>query len=132
MRLMPLLLALAVTACGEPASNGSADDAAEGDLSLELTWTESRPSLGDNRLRMRVTTPEGAPVEGAQVTVEPWMPAHGHGPPVSPAVTDQGDGLYEAYPVRLHMPGRWTLEVEATAPEGALWGRRTLEWDQEG
>jgi len=65
------------------------------------------PEKGDNRWRIRVTEPTGAPISDATVTVAPFMPEHGHGTSVQAAVAPKGDGRYELFPVNFLMPGRW-------------------------
>ena len=48
----------------------------------------------------------GAPVAGAQVAITGGMPAHGHGLPTQPQVTEElGDGQYRIEGVKLNMVG---------------------------
>jgi hypothetical protein len=59
-----------------------------------------------------VTTPDGAPVEGAQIGWDGGMPQHGHGLPTSPQMTEAlGEGGYLIEGMRFNMPGWWTLTV---------------------
>lgn len=65
---------------------------------------------------IHVETPDGKPVEGAQITVDGGMPQHGHGLPTQPKVTrylGQGDYLVEG--MKFNMPGWWVLSFEVTA-----------------
>ena len=58
---------------------------------------------------LRVETAAGKPVEGARITVDGDMPAHGHGLPTKPKVLSSGDGNYTVYGMKFQMPGRWQL-----------------------
>jgi hypothetical protein len=49
-------------------------------------------------------------VEGAQIEVDGGMPAHDHGLPTAPRVTeDLGGGDYRLDGVRFHMRGLWQM-----------------------
>jgi hypothetical protein len=68
---------------------------------------------------MAVTNAQGAPVEGATITVDGGMPAHGHGLPTAPQVTQAlGNGQYLLEGVRFNMSGAWVLNVTVAAPAG--------------
>lgn len=59
-----------------------------------------------------VRTPDGAPVEGAAVTVDALMPAHGHGMPTRPQVSaGPGPGVYRVEGMKFQMPGYWIVMV---------------------
>lgn len=70
------------------------------------------PELGDNRWMIAVVDQDGAPLEGCTVTLEPRMPAHGHGTNTPAVVTEMGAGQYEVTPVDLFMPGLWVTRVD--------------------
>jgi hypothetical protein len=54
----------------------------------------------------------GAPVVGAQVAIAGGMPAHGHGLPTQPRVTEEiGAGRYRIEGVKLNMVGDWVIEA---------------------
>jgi YtkA-like protein len=62
---------------------------------------------------IRVTTPDGQPIEDATITVEGGMPQHGHGLPTVPQVTKYlGDGQYQVEGMKFHMPGWWVVKFE--------------------
>lgn len=120
---LPILSLLFLPACG-------ADPAADaGDLAIEAQIEPDPPRVGDNLLVLVVRDADGAPVEGASIAVEPFMPAHGHGSTAEPVVTDVGGGTYRAAPVRITMPGEWTITVHAQA--GDRHGERVLVRDVE-
>jgi hypothetical protein len=63
--------------------------------------------------RLHIETPDGKPVEGAQITVDGDMPQHGHGLPTRPRVTrDLGNGDYQVDGLKFHMPGWWIVEFD--------------------
>lgn len=61
-----------------------------------------------------VGTPDGEPIEGATITVDGDMPAHGHGLPTKPQVTVVPGG-YQIEGMKFQMPGRWELYVTISA-----------------
>ncbi|RST83478.1 auxin-binding protein [Aquibium carbonis] len=63
-----------------------------------------------------VTTPDGAPVEDATISVDGGMPQHGHGLPTAPAMTAAlGEGRYRIEGVRFNMGGWWELKLAIAA-----------------
>jgi len=84
---------------------------ASGALSLAVWWSPSPPTVGYDATQLAITTPDGAPVAGATVTVVPWMAAHGHGASVLPTVTETAPGVYVATPVDFYMAGSWQLRT---------------------
>lgn len=59
---------------------------------------------------LHVENASGEPVEGARIEVEGGMPAHDHGLPTAPRVTeDLGGGNYRLDGVRFHMRGLWQM-----------------------
>jgi hypothetical protein len=80
-----------------------------GDYDVTLSPEPDPPVAGDAALSIEATA-DGAPVEGAEVTVDVWMEEMGHGLSDPPVVTEEGDGVYRAtfvYP----MSGVWTVTV---------------------
>lgn len=68
---------------------------------------------------LTLRTPDGKPVEGAEVAVDGGMPQHGHGLPTSPAVAGYlGEGRYKIDGVRFNMSGWWELKFAIKAPPG--------------
>ena len=65
-----------------------------------------------------VKTASGAPVPNATITINGGMPAHGHGLPIRPRVTENlGDGRYKIDGMRFNMAGQWLLNLEITADD---------------
>lgn len=69
---------------------------------------------------VKVTMPDGSPVETAAITIDGGMPQHGHGLPTKPEVTTNlGDGSHLIEGMKFNMPGWWTLTVSIDGPKGA-------------
>lgn len=89
----------------------------DGLYELGFTPEPDPPTSGQALLRVAVAEAGGGPVEGAQLTVIPWMPEHGHGVSQEPVVTELGGGEYEAGWSYV-MPGYWELAVQVHGPAG--------------
>jgi hypothetical protein len=65
---------------------------------------------------LHLETPEGVAIDDAQIGVYGDMPAHRHGLPSKPKVTEnRGGGDYLIEGVKFTMPGRWQLILIITA-----------------
>lgn len=83
-----------------------------GALSVKLVSTDpAAPTNQNNTFDFAVTDAAGGPVDGATITVTPWMPDHAHGSAVRPTVTATGSGTYTAKNVYLAMAGLWRITV---------------------
>jgi hypothetical protein len=61
-------------------------------------------------------TSNGEPVTNAELSIEGAMPAHDHGMPTRPRVTEElGDGSYRLGGIRFHMQGDWEISIEIQA-----------------
>lgn len=76
------------------------------------------PDKGDNQWTLHVAGAGGSPVEGATVTITPFMPAHNHGTNPATVATSVGSiaGDYVSEAFNLFMGGQWELTVSASAP----------------
>jgi hypothetical protein len=84
---------------------------------VPVTWRASLETAGPIGVGAQTLTlviaAEGAPgVYPTDVSVDAWMPAHGHGAPTPPTTRALGEGRYEV-DVTLSMPGRWELRIDA-------------------
>jgi YtkA-like len=69
---------------------------------------------------VKVTSPDGKPVDAAAITIDGGMPQHGHGLPTKPEVTrDLGAGRHLIEGMKFNMAGWWTLTVSINGPRGA-------------
>ena len=58
---------------------------------------------------LHVTTLDGKPVEKAMISVYGGMPAHRHGLPTQPKVTEMADGDYLVEGIKFSMTGMWEM-----------------------
>ena len=78
------------------------------------------PARGDNDWLVQIASMSsgvvGAPVDGAQLNVTPYMPAHMHTSGVTTVVTAATDpGTYKLSPVNMGMNGVWEVTIRATS-----------------
>ncbi len=94
----------------KPSVNGAFD------VSL-LTSAASPPVIGDlTTWTLQISDAQGAMVDGATITVKPWMPDHGHGTDAVAHVTPAGTpGQYSVTPLYLFMAGYWTVTFTITS-----------------
>jgi hypothetical protein len=83
-----------------------------GNWTVSIETAPQPPRKGSVDVTYRITDGAGAPADGLDLQVLPWMPAHGHGTSVTPLVTPQGGGAYLASPVYLYMAGHWELRTQ--------------------
>ncbi len=85
----------------------------KGIFSIELVVQNKELQTGINSFDIIIHDKAGRDVVGAEITVVPWMPAHGHGVNEIPVITERGGGLYSAGNVMLIMAGHWELRIMA-------------------
>jgi len=83
----------------------------QGGFTLELTLKDDALKNGVNTVEFAVWDRAGKGVEGAKITVTPWMPVMGHGVWEKPVVTERGGGKYQVGNVVVIMSGLWELRV---------------------
>lgn len=83
-------------------------------LAIDMSTEPSPPRKGSNKVRVKVTHPDGKAITGAQVSVTfflPAMPAMGMSAMRAVAtLSESGNGLYEA-PVQLAAGGTWQITI---------------------
>ena len=91
---------------------GSVETSKSG-VSIELVQTEPDPParfLNDWRIRLDAEALDST--SGADLDVEPFMPAHGHGAGTPVPVHDmEDDGLYDLQGLNLWMGGHWEVRI---------------------
>ncbi len=96
---------------------------------FRVQYTSALDTVPINRMHewtLRVETADGDPVEDAEITVDGGMPAHDHGLPTQPRVTEYlGDGDYRVRGLRFHMRGAWQVRFEIR--DGDLRDRVTFD-----
>jgi hypothetical protein len=81
--------------------------------------TPSPPKKGTNTMMLEISDPAGKPIDGATVSVTPWMPDHAHGSAVTPLVTPMSGGKYNVEKIYYPMPGLWRVTVTVQIPGAA-------------
>jgi hypothetical protein len=94
---------------------------AAGNLTIKMVdAAPAPPSKGMNTMTLEVTDASGKPVDGATVTITPFMPDHGHGSARTPVVTPAGGGKYTASEVYFAMAGLWRVTVSVQMPSAPV------------
>lgn len=82
---------------------------------IEISYQSALQPIVINRMHhwiVEIKTLDGLAVEHADVQVTGGMPAHNHGLPTSPKVTEYlGDGRYRVEGIRFHMNGLWEIRI---------------------
>jgi hypothetical protein len=127
-RLLPAIILLLGTVgllgCGASTSApppdlmpsfGAAPDqtvtSASGALTIAVRFSPDPPTAGSDAAQLAFTDALGLPISGLELTVVPWMPAHGHGTSVDPGIAEMTPGVFVASPLYLFMPGSWELRM---------------------
>jgi hypothetical protein len=117
-----ILAAFANVACGAEATDPAAPPSFAADpdqtvvsdsgaLRIEVRFSPRPPTVGTDAVQLSFRDANGASMPGLDLTVVPWMPAHGHGTSVDPTVTEMTPGTFVATPLILFMPGSWELRM---------------------
>ncbi|MFO7584101.1 MAG: FixH family protein [Anaerolineales bacterium] len=81
---------------------------------FNVSWRSDSDNVPLNQIHtwtLTVTTPDGTPVENAEIMVDGGMPQHGHGLPTNPQVTEYlGNGEYRVEGLRFQMTGWWEVK----------------------
>ena len=126
-----------------PATGCAADDRKDvytpglskeaGTLSVRLIESNPGPPIkGTNTMTLEVLDAAGQPVEGATLTVTPWMPDHAHGSAVKPVVTATGGGKYTVEQIYLAMAGLWQIKVGVQTAGGGPLQEATFQFCLDG
>ncbi|WP_244227164.1 FixH family protein [Corallococcus aberystwythensis] len=83
---------------------------ASGRLRVEVLSAMTPLRRGVQAFQVRVTDAvSGKPVSGVVLSVQPWMPAMGHGISEVPRVAARDSGTFDVSDADLFMPGVWEL-----------------------
>lgn len=103
-----------ITFPDEPFATLTSDDGA---AVLEVRTAPSQPpARGRTHVELRLTDQDGEALEGATLTVVPFMPDMAHAAANEPDVEPLGGGMYEVTPVDMIMSGRWELLTTIDGP----------------
>ena len=105
---------------GGSASQSKGAMAAVSEAGLFRTSIESEvdpiPVNAIHAWKLHIETSAGQPVTDAVITIDGGMPAHGHGLPTEPKVTQNlGGGDYLVEGMKFHMQGQWVVTFQITA-----------------
>jgi hypothetical protein len=85
------------------------------------TWVSQLEPININQIHswiLHIETPDGQPLDSAQITVDGGMPQHGHGLPTQPQVTEYlGNGDYRVDGMKFQMTGWWVVNFHITADD---------------
>ncbi|HMG84141.1 MAG TPA: FixH family protein [Terracidiphilus sp.] len=97
-----------------PQQAGPGPQQATAQLQIDFITEPNPPRKGTNTVRVRLTSPDGKPVNGVQATVSffmPAMPAMGMAAQhASASLTEKGNGNYES-PIHLDVGGTWQVTI---------------------
>ena len=111
-------------ACDDPqvASSGAKwERAASADATYWVDWrvvVGVIPKADPFDVEIRVTNYKTGAPSNVQCSIDAEMPEHGHGMNVIPNMQQLGPGHFLAKGMLLHMPGRWSIVIDAT--DGAM------------
>lgn len=89
----------------------------KGTFTMEMVLRGKELKHGPNSLDITLRDKAGKGVEGAEITVTPWMPLMGHGVWDKPVVTERGGGKYHVENVVIIMSGLWALKTSVKKGE---------------
>jgi len=77
------------------------------------------PAQGTDTWTIRVVDLSGNALPNLSLSVDPFMPDHGHGTSVRAQASANGDGTYTVTPLYLFMPGVWRITFISAPDAGA-------------
>ena len=98
-----------------PINDAAADEWHSKRNIFTVSYESSIDPIAINQMHYWVlsVTRDGEPVSGAEISVTGGMPAHDHGMPTRPRVTEElGGGRYKLDGLRFHMNGSWEMVIE--------------------
>lgn len=94
---------------------------AQGRFVVEMEPPAAAPAINQmHAWRVKLATPDGAPVSRATIAFDGGMPQHGHGFPTRPRITRElQPGVYALEGVKFSMTGWWDMRLAIQAGEVA-------------
>ncbi|MCK6580642.1 MAG: FixH family protein [Anaerolineae bacterium] len=121
MLVLLLALALFLAAC----RGDSGAETLVTDVAIDLQVEPNPPAVGEGVLRITLTGADGAPIDGAALSVRGDMD-HAGMEPVFGETRDSQAGVYQI-PIAWSMGGGWIVQVTATLPENRGVARNSFE-----
>ncbi len=82
---------------------------------FQVSFSSSLTPIPINQIHawtLHLTDADGRGVSGARIEIDGGMPAHNHGLPTVPRVSEElGDGYYLVEGFRFHMMGEWLVNL---------------------
>jgi hypothetical protein len=118
------LLTTALAACGTPPNDldlSLRHPSVQGRYLVQMEPPEAAPTINEiHAWQIKLSSPDGAPVHNARITVDGGMPQHGHGLPTQPKVTREvADGTYLMEGMKFSMTGWWEIKLAIQAADGS-------------
>jgi len=82
---------------------------------VELIIPDKRLAIGINTIDLIIHDRDHRDIEGATVSVTPWMTEMGHGSFSATQVEEKGGGLYTASNIVMVMGGHWEMRVDISS-----------------
>jgi hypothetical protein len=122
--LVCLLMFLMNPAAGDAAETSDGSTPVDSEQGLfKVSYRSSLEPIVINEMHewvLHVSTPDGQAVDDASISIAGGMPAHNHGLPTNPQVTENlGNGSYRVEGLRFHMRGDWEIVIDISAGEQA-------------
>jgi len=106
------------TVCGNAAAGSQESGATTDGTHFRVSYKSKVEPLPLNRIHswvLHVETFDGKPVKNAGISVNGGMPAHTHGLPTQPEVTETGNGDYLVEGLKFSMTGVWEMRFTIRA-----------------
>lgn len=118
------LTLLALSACMTPPPDldlSLQHPSAQGKFIVALQPPAATPAINQiHSWQVKVTSPDGAPVSHARISIDGGMPQHGHGLPTRPQVTREvADGTYLMEGMKFSMTGWWEIKLAIQTADAA-------------
>lgn len=116
--------ALSFTACSTPPRDldmSLQHRSTEGRFIVRMEPPAAQPAINQmHAWQVRLSTPDGAPVSKARITIDGGMPQHGHGLPTKPRITRElTPGVYALEGMKFSMTGWWDMRLAIQAGEAS-------------
>jgi len=115
LALLLLIICLGITSIGYTALQTQDFSTEKSSQHFHVTYKSIVEPLPLHRIHswvLHVDTLSGSPVERASISVFGGMPAHKHGLPTQPIVTEIGNGDYLVEGLKFSMTGIWQIRFD--------------------
>lgn len=121
LKIIRLSLWIALVLAALPGCRRQTDLTAAPGYEIELIVVPSPPAVGHAHLELKLTDPQGQPLQGADLSIRGDM-THPGMTPVLAEVTELGGGRYTAA-IEWSMAGDWVVTIEVELRDGLVFER---------